>query len=761
MTLSNYPEQFDESNLHEVHDSLRLTLLEDYIPGDTKIYVQGDDMVKAKFPLTGIITLTEQMSDKEKRAIAFSYSNWDQSQGVFSGLELLPTFTDSRKSKNITNVTLNVMAIHHNAVKDALIALQQFCGTKGTVDTAPFGDTLEGRINFLRNIVLKPKAWFTAKNRTGNIPLEVEFTNLSFNLGVDGSDDGVKVTWDFGDHTTSTISNFSIISATSNVPSNAIDVLVQDTDSGSIRKVYHTPAIYDVKLTVENKFGKDVCIFPDYINARVRAPEAAVINFVTNAATQSSTAGVPLSGPYSINPTIRSPINTLIEIEIQDGENHLGKPGYSFAGEMLHEGQPIDRITSYTWSLGDDVVHGNSKSTKASYSVGGVYDLKLRVDTEFGAYRITTYENVIDIVENVNMWHWMLNEAETEVRAYEYGLISETYKVLPGPTYLINRDDSFITHNNAVVQAKMRREFKRNTSFVPKSTTASGRNGVVILSYASGRSSLDGFAEEKIHSVEFQGFTGVYIARPSLNRGWNWINFSTGLESNFLLGTVANYTPNQSPVNMSKQSVSLVDSSVATTNLTAGNLINGAEDLTQNISVYGTSGDSIYGDYSVYRTTWRGSTGYLVRNSSVGPFFRLASFYRTEGTVSKPVQNLRKLSDVGTGVAKVEGQLAGLSTGVYLLDNSGSISQFLPENNVWRAGGPGINSAAYARIQDSSVAGYDDTSNTFLSANDQDHRIYLSFDYSEKTLTKFNEIGMIFSTLGSRPAGKQWLMGIY
>ena len=151
--VSNFPDSFDSNeNLYLVHDSLRLRLAEDYNPGDTTITVEGDPDVFLQFPNTGILTLTEQCSDIEERAISFYYTG--KGTNTFTGLSLLPTFPDVVKPKRITNVTQNVMASHHNALKDALIAIENFVGVKGTIDTRPLGETMEGRINFLRKLVL-------------------------------------------------------------------------------------------------------------------------------------------------------------------------------------------------------------------------------------------------------------------------------------------------------------------------------------------------------------------------------------------------------------------------------------------------------------------------------------------------------------------------------------------------------------------------------------------------------------------------------
>ena len=754
-TSSDFPTSFDsDTNLFEVQDGLRLRLAEDYAVGDSTIQGEGDPYVIAAMPETGIITLTEQCSDLDKRAISFHYGSFDPLTVVFSDLDLLEEFIDVPKLKRITNITVNVMAEHHNHLKNALIEIQKFCGVEGTVDNAPFGDTLEGRINFLRNLVLVPKAWFTSDVRTGNVPLEVEFQDMSFRLGTDGNSGDIKITWDFGDQASSVV---SMISAISEVPDGAVDVIVRDTDGEKIKKTYHSPGIYDVKLTVENDFGSDVCIFPEYINARVKAPNEAIIRYVPNSATQDGTAGVPPDGPFEQYPKIRSPINTLIQIEIPDGENP-STLGYSYAGELLDDvGEAIDPIDHYTWSLGDDLTHPNSMETKASYSVGGIYDLKLRVDTTYGSYRITTYEDSIDIVENQNLWLWIHSGTDT-VRAYEYGLISETFKLTPAATLSLNRNSDFLAGEPNVEQ--QRQEFIRNTGFAPRSTTTSGRQGITMLYWASGRASTDPISEEKVNAVEFNGFNGTYVTRTPIYRRWNWVNLNSLSKSYFVLGS-ANYALSATSLtNQEKTTLDLVTLTQTSETLTTDNYLNGANELMQNVYAANSVGDPISGHFSVYRSAWKDGAGYFARNDGVEAFFRIKSFYRTEGTISNPFINIRKLQDI-QGPTKLEGQLTDLSQGVYFLNNSGSVSKFEPVASVWTSGGPGVNSLLYRDLQDTSVAGYDDQSNTLLVDSDGDKRAYMSFDYSSNAFAKFNEIDLTFITLGSRPEGDQWMMGVY
>jgi hypothetical protein len=199
---------------------------------------------------------------------------------------------------------------------------------------------------------------------------------------------------------------------------------------------------------------------------------------------------------------------------------------------------------------------------------------------------------------------------------------------------------------------------------------------------------------------------------------------------------------------------------VSSATLTDSNYLNHAQELKENVSIYDDSGESIYGNFSAYRTAWKDSTGYILRNDGVGPFFRIKNFYRTEGTSSSFFINIRKLQDL-QGPTKTEGELVQMSSAVFFLNNSGSVSKFDPTESIWRSGGPGVNSLLYRDLQDTTQIGYDDASNTLLAASDGDKRAYLSFDYSASAYLKFNEIDLTFVTLGGRPIGEQFIMGVY
>lgn len=752
---STYPETIDnDQNLYAVNDGLRVVLAEDYTPGDTSITVLGDETTMRAFHPTGLITLTEQCSEPELRAISFYYGS--RTLTTFDELEILPGFVDVAKPKNITNVTQNVMAVHHNALKDALIAIEQFAGKKGEAPLRPLEGTMEQRITYLRNIALVPKAWFKVDKTIGLAPFTVTFEDQSFRLGTDGTSHEVTRLWDFGDNTGPSIIT---IEEDTEVPSNITDVLVEDPDGGFIKKTYTKPGIYSVTLTVTNDFGTDSVTFEDLITARFPAPDYAVIDFIQRAG-QIVTNGDPVGGPYTTPPKIRAAANSIIDVVINTGINSY--TGRTYGGEAVDEtNTPIDPIVDYTWSFSDDLSHNNASSARAVFSVGGLYDLTLRVDTEFGAYRITNYVDSFDIVEKVNLWLWTYDTGGSDVACTEFGLISETFKTTSTTTMSLNVDDSFLT--GAANEEQQKREFKRNVGFAQRGSVTSGNGGVGLLYWASGRAAVDSPSTEAIRMNEFNGFTGTYTSKPDHSRPWNWVSFASAETLYFFLGGVTGtIAPDTSPTNQVKDSMTLstLVYDPAPSSLSASNYKNGADELMENEVTFDMSGDPDQGHMSVYRSAWHNDTGYLLRNQGVGSFFRLKSFYKTSGNSAEPFQDVRKLPDMA-GSAKVEGQLVALSQGVYFFSNSGSVAAYSPSSGIWGTGGPGANSASFRLLQDTSVVGFDDADQTLLAASDGDRIAYLSFDYSPNAFIKFNEADATFSGVTARPTGDQWYMAIF
>lgn len=697
-----YPNTIDnDSTLYLVHDFLRLRLAEDYAPGGTSVSVEADADFD-KFPDSGIITLTEQCSDVDERAISFFYSG--KGDYTFTGLELMSGFTDSAKPKRVTNVTMNVMSQHREALKNALIAIEGFVGTKGEEASEPLQGTVEARVNFLRNLVLAPRAWFGANGRVGVVPLCINFEDFS-------TREPGYWNWSFGDGTSMSVSRSGLVS------------------SGDVTKCFYTPGVYSISLSVTNDFGTNTVVIPDYVTARVAAPNAATISF-TPSSYQILSSGV-----------LRTRVDRPISIFVTS------------SGQ-----QPLDTIEKYIWTLEDDMLHAEDSTTTASYGVGGVYDVKLRTETELGAFRTTKFENVIDVVERYNVWHFIFDataaaDAVTKtLYCYEFGTVSEVYKTASPATTSVTRNYNFLTGKDGYSQQY--REFRRNNGFAKRSLTSSGDAGTALIFWAEG-AALDTSSQD-IKFLDFDGFNGVYTSVTGFSRYWNWVALASSDNLHFVMGNPNPYPMDTlSPTSLVHDAMALSDLSVTSTNFDTDNFLNGATELMNNVD------DGAEGDFSVYRGAWKDSDGYIVRNDGFGAFFRIKSFYRTENVGTDELVNIRKLTDI-PGNTKFEGQLVSLTDGVYFFNNTGEVAAYDPVGNVWATGGPGFNSPSFASLQDTAVNDYDDQSNTLIAASDGDRNAYLFFDYSVNAAVSFNEVDKTFRTLPPRPsAGEQFLAGVF
>ena len=751
---SNYPCVLDtDANLYLVHDSLRVLLIEDYNPGDTTITVFDENNLLPIWPATGFITLTEQCSDIDERAISFYYDTVTSSG--FSGLVLLPGFIDIIKPANITNVTLNVMNYHHNVIKNALINIQQYMGTINDVNTTllPATETtIMGRLAYLNNLVLVPKPWFTASATLGiAIPpntFNVKFTNESF-----GTDSNTTYTWNVYDSSTGELI-YTIIGGPgysgcsgSNSTVDCYGNFIYDFEAG----------LYDVSLTVKNEFGSNTVRFDQMITARIAAPAEA--DFLWNYGS-GQIPWITVDGFTSI----RSPTTSFVSVGL---ENNIQNDS--------------DTIIQYTWSMGDDTTHPNSPTAQALYSTGGVYDLILRTDTILGAYRITKQPACINIVEPQNLWLWAYQTvapfnsyeplnyiaAAGFVNAYEFGLLSETFKSAVN-SFNIVRSESFISgnENGSSNEPQARTEFRRNVSFAPVGDANSGSSGTTMIYWAgqgsTGYSGTSVYANQAVNIWQYVGFTDIYLNQGIIPRPWNWVCLSSETNSYFLLGVdySCGTVPTQSPTYQTMSTFNLNTLSSSSSAWSSTNYTNGAYELENNPVTTNINGDITSGNFSVYRGAWKGNSGYFLRNNAAGTFFRIKSFYMTQGTLGEEIQSISKLTDM-PGPTKLEGELVSLSDGLFFFNNSGNISAYNDTTGVWETGGASANSAAFVSLQDSTNPNFNNPMNTLTAAGYQ-RTAYLSYDYSPNAFIKFNSLELAFYNLGSRPVGySQFLLGVY
>lgn len=680
LETSNFPTTLDtDTNLYVVHDSLRVQLAEDYNPGSTTITVTGSTTY---FPPTGIITLTEQCSETDLRATSYFYSG--VTTNTFTGLEILPEFIDVYKPAVYTNVTMNVMAQHKNIINNALIAIENFVGKLGDTSLIPLSGTMVGRLNFLRNLVYKPKAWFSISSQIGVIPFTVSLTDQSFR-----NPNTVIIDW--GDSSTTSITPTSTVSHT-----------------------YYSPGKYDITLTATNSFGVNVLTVPSYITARLPAPNPATLLF-NPASSQIYASGV-----------LTSPANTTINVLVQSNGAY-----------------PADPVIDYVWQFNDDLTHANSSQTQAQYSIGGIYTVILDCITQLGAYRITEFNNVINVIENTNLFLFIFPDPTMQVTknvsSYEFGLISETFKIT-------GRTSRSITRNyNLVTGTQQQREFLRNNGFTPRSLQSSGNQGQSIVYWSSDNNTSVIPNNVEVSFLTYTGFTdswSVSSGVTQITRGWNWLSLNTSSSIYLLFGENPNIT-GTSPTNQTVDYLNLSSLTANSFNLTSANYANGADELISNTCT----------NFSVYRSTWSITNGFFLRNYNCGVYFRLLNFYRTEPSTVSQIDIIRKLNDL-PGLPLVESEIVSLNNGIYVFTNSGNVSMWNNTQNTWFTMSPVGNN--FSALQDSSVSGYDSLSQTFVATSDGNNQAYLSFDYSTKTFIKFNNASLTFSGLSNRPTGEQW-----
>lgn len=695
--MSNYPEAFDDDlTLYLVKDALKVSLGMDYKPGDATIYAEGDI---SQFPPTGIITLVDQCAIPEERNVSFHYGK--KTSNYFTDLELTSDSVDCFKPKKLTNITMQVMANHREALKDSILAIESFLGTKHTVDKQPNGSTIFGRINFLMKVLMSPKAWFVADKTNGIAPFTVNFTFAG--TGNTGPVGDVSYTWRFDEEEFTT------------------------TDP-TFQKTFLNPGKYTIGLTIKNYYGEDEVKFVDMIYVKGAAPEEAMIRF------QPQDNQMHLLGDNW--PKLRATVNQLINIEIPQ-QIHENKK--TFAGELVdpNSKRPLDHITKYTWNLGDELPHGNSTKTKALYTVGGLYDLVLKTESSSGSYRITTYEDCIDIVESTNLWLW--SNDTNQIQAQEFGLVSEVLKTATG-TYVAGSNDSFLESDRAKF------EFSRNNGAARADKTKSGDGGAAILYWATGRNISDNIASENIGMAEYNGFADTYTTKSSIQRPWNWAALNAPGEIHFILGS-SNWQPSPtiSLTNQTKLSYSIADDFLNSHTLEYKDYKNGAHELTQNPGVFDHNFTAAYGHFTAYRTVWKDNTGYLLRNSSLGEHFCFQDFYRTDGTIGSPFQGLVKLPSL-PGNGHVEGSLVALNGGVYFFNNYGQTYCYNDQGGVWETVNP------HNRVAKRDL-------DKLLAASDESSKAYINIE--GVSFFKFNELDMTYTSLHQSPAKNNWLMMVY
>ena len=183
--LSLFPEIIDDKDsLYEVRNNAEAQLKQSLLFGSKHIIVSD----ASGFPPSGLLRIGPRTGAGNSELVYYG----SRTNSTFT--ELVRGFAGSIQSKWSAGLWVSnaVMAEHHNAVKDAILKIEEKLG----VETASDDESLAGRVRQLEVRYLAPKAVFRAFPRKGSPSLTVRFQNFSTGASV-------RYLWDFGDRTTS------------------------------------------------------------------------------------------------------------------------------------------------------------------------------------------------------------------------------------------------------------------------------------------------------------------------------------------------------------------------------------------------------------------------------------------------------------------------------------------------------------------------------------------------------------------------------
>lgn len=181
--LSLFPEAIDDKDsLYEAKNNASTTLKQSLTFAGKMIIVQN----ASAFPDKGLLRIGPPPGKIGNSELVY----YNTKRGnVF--MDLVRGFAGSRQNfwpSSTTWVTNSIMAEHHNAIKDAILNIEETIGTSINPDPT----SVVGKIKNIEDKHLAPRPLFRAFPKVGPPPLTVSFHNFS---------EGhiVRFLWDFGD----------------------------------------------------------------------------------------------------------------------------------------------------------------------------------------------------------------------------------------------------------------------------------------------------------------------------------------------------------------------------------------------------------------------------------------------------------------------------------------------------------------------------------------------------------------------------------
>ena len=289
--LSLFPTVVDDrTSLYDVRNNAKTTLKYGLPHNGNRIIVED----ASSFPSTGLIRVGPEYGEGNYELIYYG----SRSTNYFT--DLIRGFSGSIQTTWSSGafVINAVMAEHHNAVKDALLKIENYLGTKDSPDSA----SLNGIIKSLESRFLSPQAKFQAFPKHGPPLLKVRFQDIS-------SGQIIRYLWDFGDGTYSIDQN----------PSHT----------------YATEGFYTVQLMIITSTGKQgVTVKSNYImvSEKDRSPF-----FYT--ATESSTI-------YSITTATRLGYDPTVVSLVDQTDGDISRRIWVFGDGTQYEAEDPDEHTT-------------------------------------------------------------------------------------------------------------------------------------------------------------------------------------------------------------------------------------------------------------------------------------------------------------------------------------------------------------------------------------------------------------------------------